>query len=282
MSLSPFKTYLLEGVGLSELTVKQYLSCISVARKRKTMTEVLADKDKSRSTKNCYWCALRSWARFTEDKDLLILLDKPSTAKLVKDVGGKLPRITHPLSKEDHEAFYAELGKYKQNTHSLTWPVLSMLIKLGLRARVDLCGLQRKALIEAQKTGRLMLWTKRGKVRSLPSGSIVEEMDRLLEHHNWVILADLITDSGPSGSENQFRGAYQAVLKEVKKIAKAAGLDDSITPHRFRHSFARHVYELSNGNLVMVKQALGHASINTTQIYLSTDELALSDLLMEK
>jgi integrase/recombinase XerD len=52
----------------------------------------------------------------------------------------------------------------------------------------------------------------------------------------------------------------------IKNYARELGLEDKVTPHTLRHSFATHMLDGGAG-LREVQQLLGHANISTTQVY---------------
>lgn len=66
----------------------------------------------------------------------------------------------------------------------------------------------------------------------------------------------------------------EAIWELVKRYAIRAELDPDITPHTLRHSFATHL--LAGGaDLRLIQEMLGHASIQTTQIYTQVDSSRL-------
>jgi site-specific recombinase XerD len=57
----------------------------------------------------------------------------------------------------------------------------------------------------------------------------------------------------------------------VRKYALKAGLDERIHPHLLRHTFATHLLD-GGAELRVVQELMGHATPNTTQIYLHVTE----------
>jgi integrase/recombinase XerD len=66
----------------------------------------------------------------------------------------------------------------------------------------------------------------------------------------------------------------------IKNLAKKAGINKSISPHTFRHSFATHLIE-GGADLRAVQEMLGHESITTTEIYTHLDRDYLRDTIIQ-
>lgn len=66
----------------------------------------------------------------------------------------------------------------------------------------------------------------------------------------------------------------------IKELAEKTGLQKTISPHTFRHSFATHLIE-GGADLRAVQEMLGHESITTTEIYTHLDRDYLKQVITD-
>ncbi len=87
-------------------------------------------------------------------------------------------------------------------------------------------------------------------------------------------LGDIKKDKDEEPTEGLTRRSIERI---VKRYATIAGISKKVTPHVIRHCFATDL--LSNGaDLRSVQALLGHANINTTQIYTHVTDKHLRDI----
>jgi integrase len=230
----------------------------------------------SDSTRRLYKAALLRWAEFTEDTELA------EQIKLIpiERRGSKPVKITTAFTDEEIDRFHEVLDRAKGEDPVWLWPALRMFTFLGLRAGIDLCGLQRSALKEALRTGILQLWTKRERRRVVPTGTVTEEVKMLLSLRKWTVLADLIAPT--SSPELKEITAYKSIRKWLRLIGRQAGIDpQEMQSRRFRNTAAQRLYRQTK-DPHLVQKFLGHASIDTTVRYLNPNRIEEIDEAMKE
>ncbi len=107
---------------------------------------------------------------------------------------------------------------------------------------------------------------KGNKERIVPVGRLaVEAIERYLAAGR----PKLVTSKSPANLFLTQRGtpfARVTLWLRVKQRARRAGIERNLTPHMLRHSFATHLLE-HGADLRVIQELLGHASIQTTEIY---------------
>ena len=68
------------------------------------------------------------------------------------------------------------------------------------------------------------------------------------------------------------------IAQRLKRWLDAAGIAKRISPHGLRHTFATHLYARTS-DLLLVKRALGHSDISTTEIYTHLSDETLENAL---
>ncbi len=116
---------------------------------------------------------------------------------------------------------------------------------------------------------QLIVTGKGNKNRYLPVGSRAIEAIR-----RWLgVRSDFCKDEDHEAlfiSRLGKRISARNVQCRLDALVKRRSLDQPLSPHALRHSFATHLLE-SSGDLRAVQELLGHANINTTQIYTHLD-----------
>lgn len=106
---------------------------------------------------------------------------------------------------------------------------------------------------------------KGGKERQVPVGAKAVEAIRY-----WLNSRPEISSQAVFVSMRGARLSQRNVQLRLERWCKKNGLAEHVHPHMFRHSFASHLLEASQ-DIRAVQELLGHANINTTQIYTHLD-----------
>ena len=83
--------------------------------------------------------------------------------------------------------------------------------------------------------------------------------------------------SGSETKNNERRLTPRSIERIVKHYAISAGISKKVTPHILRHSFATDLLE-NGADIRSVQVMLGHANIQTTQIYTHVTDKQLRDI----
>ena len=88
-------------------------------------------------------------------------------------------------------------------------------------------------------------------------------------------------NGNPEGKDFDGRYSQRGIQWAVRTIAKQAGILKDVHPHILRHTYATHLLE-DGVNIILVQKLLGHASIESTMVYLhvcqTPDQIPLSPL----
>ena len=124
---------------------------------------------------------------------------------------------------------------------------------------------------QAGQCCRIYVCGKGNKYRSIPLLSETEKIvSKYIKHFQLAPEAPLF--SNKIGERLTRQGIRYIIRKYSKMVnqAKPGTIEGSVYPHRMRHSKATHLVD-SGINIYNVRDFLGHESVATTQIYLTTN-----------
>ena len=268
-----YHTYLKLERGLSENSVtayeldfkrlKTYMEAHQINVVRATFDDLQAfvfetfKEIKSAKTQARLLSSIHSFYRFLLyhryiEQDPSELLEMPRVEK-------HLPEV---LSLEEIDAMIAQIDMSKPEGHR-NRAIIEMLYGSGLRVS-ELTELRLSHIYRQE--GYMRILGKGSKQRLVPISPVADE-----QFGYWLQDRSQLNIK-PEYADIAFLNHYGRQLTRamiftiVKRLAEAAGIRKTISPHTLRHSFATHL--LQNGaDLRIIQQLLGHESIVTTEIY---------------
>ena len=138
--------------------------------------------------------------------------------------------------------------------------MIETMYSCGLRVS-ELCTLKMEDLFLDE--GFIRVTGKGSKQRLVPIS------DRAIHEINLYLTDRCHIDIKPGASRVM-------VFDIVKNLTAMAGINKTVSPHTFRHSFATHLLE-GGANLRAIQCMLGHEKISTTEIYTHIDRSRLRE-----
>ncbi len=217
-----------------------------------------------RRTQNYYLIALRAFLKFLRSRNVRSL--DPERIELAKVPERELDLITEAellrLLKGPRDAYTAASTPLEHERRLRDSAILELLFSTGLRVS-ELCALD--ADIDLSRD-ELSVRGKGEKVRVVFLSETAKEAVHAYLKARTDLEEALFVNYGKGTTKKERRLTPRSVERMIKEYAARAGITKKMTPHGLRHSFATDLLE-NGADLRSVQAMLGHASINTTQIY---------------
>ena len=218
-----------------------------------------------RRTQNYYLIAMRAFLKFLRKRDIPGL--SPEKIELAKVPERSLDLINEA---ELDRLMKAADGASEKSLRDKA--MLELFFSTGLRVS-ELCGLDSDIDLSRDE---LSVRGKGDKVRVVFISEPAKEAVRNYLKARKDMHEALFVNHAQGKKKNE-RITPRSVERMIKIYATKAGITKKVTPHVLRHSFATDL--LSNGaDIRSVQALLGHASINTTQIYTHVTDAHLREV----
>ena len=218
----------------------------------------LRDREYSPTTVARKIAATKSFFHYLADHD--VIPQDPTKELESPKIRKRLPKT---LSRKAVERLLAEPAKDDSPKGLRDKALLELLYATGMRVS-ELVNLNVDDVNLAGASVRCM--GKRNKERIIP---IYDPAVRALEAYLQKGRIHYVRDPDEKALFLNPRGnrlTRQGLWLILKSYAEQAEIDEEVTPHTLRHSFAAHLLDGGVG-LRDVQQLLGHSNISTTQIY---------------
>lgn len=231
-----------------------------------------ANGSMKRRTQNYYLIALRAFLKFLRKRDIQAL--SPEKIELAK-----LPERSLDLITPTELGRLIDSAKGTDEKSLRDKAILELLFSTGLRVS-ELCSLDSDIDLSRDELSvrgkgdkvRVVFLSQEAKDAVAAYLKTRKDMEEAL-----FVNIPLPTKNAEQSKRTPTRLTSRSVERMIKIYAAKAGITKKVTPHVLRHSFATDL--LSNGaDIRSVQQLLGHASINTTQIYTHVTDAHLREV----
>lgn len=215
---------------------------------------------------------IRSFYRFLLLEDYI----ESDPTELIENprLGIRLPDV---LSVHEIDAIIASVDLSKTEGQR-DRAILEVLYSCGLRVS-ELCNLKLSDLNLPE--GFIRVEGKGNKQRLVPiSPRAIDELTIYFEARSYIQPKHGHEDYVFLSFRRGTKLSRIMVFHIVKVQTELAGIDKTVSPHTFRHSFATHLLE-GGANLRAIQCMLGHESITTTEIYAHIDNQRLREEIIE-
>lgn len=154
--------------------------------------------------------------------------------------------------------------------------VIELLFATGMRIS-ELCSLKPSDIDLENKT--VLIYGKGARERILQLGN--PEVLSALTAYQDTFREDIACCGYFFVNKLKHKLSDQSVRFMINRYAKLAGMEQHITPHMFRHSFATLLLE-QDVDIRYIQKMLEHSSISTTEIYTHVSNNKQKDILMNK
>lgn len=154
--------------------------------------------------------------------------------------------------------------------------VIELLFATGMRIS-ELCSLKPSDIDLENNT--VLIYGKGSKERILQFGNC--EVISALATYQSTFKADISACGYFFVNKRKQKLSDQSVRFMINRYAALAGIEQHITPHMFRHSFATLLLE-QDVDIRYIQKMLGHSSISTTEIYTHVSNAKQKDILVNK
>lgn len=253
----------MEGKNVDRYTIAEYIDSLHDIYKAKSVRRKVASV-------NAYFKYLefhdyieinpmhKVWKNFKSEK----LLPKTISSKDLNNI---------------FKALYDELNESKTKkkiTYCLrNIAVVELLMSTGIRVS-ELSKLDRSSIDYERKQIKVYGKGSKERIIQIESDELLKSLyvyDNRLPSERIPFLVNNRTD----------RLSEQSIREFISRLGRVAEVEEKVTPHMFRHSFATMLLE-EDVDIRFIQKILGHSSITTTQIYTHVSSNKQREILRDK